>query len=71
MTYLDYSAYDPIFWLHHMMVDRAFALWQAVNPDSYVVPTSAFQDSYTIPHGQILDGDTRRFLALVVMTDTY
>jgi tyrosinase len=67
MTYLDYSAYDPIFWLHHMMVDRAFALWQAVNPDSYVVPTSTLQDSYTITHGQILDGDTRRFLALVVL----
>ena len=65
MTYLDYSAYDPIFWLHHMMVDRAYALWQAVNPDSFVKPTSAFQDSYTIPQGKILDGDTRKCLACV------
>ena len=71
MTYLDYSAYDPIFWLHHMMVDRAFALWQAVNPDSYVVPTSAFQDSYTIPHGQVLDGVTRKSLASVLMVTIY
>ena len=53
------------------MVDRAFALWQAVNPDSYVVPTSAFQDSYTIPHGQILDGDTRKSLASILMVTIY
>lgn len=60
MTYLDYSAYDPIFWLHHMMVDRVFALWQTINPDSFVKPTAAFQDSFTIPQGTILDGSTRK-----------
>lgn len=60
MTYLDYSAYDPIFWLHHMMVDRVFALWQTINPDSFVKPTAAFQDSFTIPQGTILDGNTRK-----------
>lgn len=65
MTYLDYSAFDPIFWLHHMMVDRSFALWQAVNPNSYVVPTKAFQNSYTIPAGQVLDENTRRCLASI------
>ncbi|KAM0718253.1 hypothetical protein Q7P37_006585 [Cladosporium fusiforme] len=58
MTYLDYSAYDPIFWLHHMMVDRVFALWQTINPDSFVKPTAAFQDSFTIQQGTILDGNT-------------
>lgn len=72
MTYLDYSAFDPIFWLHHMMVDRSFALWQAVNPNSYVVPTKAFQNTYTIPAGQTLDENTRKSLAcmkdLVVRT---
>lgn len=62
MTYLDYSAYDPIFWLHHMMVDRAFALWQAVYPDSYVEPNIAWQGSYTIPERASIDMDTRRSL---------
>jgi tyrosinase len=61
MTYLDYSAYDPLFWLHHMMVDRAFALWQAVNPDSYVLESTAWQGSYTIAEGQSINGDTRKF----------
>lgn len=63
MTYLDYSAYDPIFWLHHMMVDRAFALWQAVYPDSYVEPNIAWQGSYTIPERARIDMDTRRSLS--------
>ncbi|KAH8197341.1 hypothetical protein TruAng_008507 [Truncatella angustata] len=26
-----YSAFDPLFWLHHANVDRFFALWQAIN----------------------------------------
>ncbi|KAF2999136.1 hypothetical protein E8E14_005792 [Neopestalotiopsis sp. 37M] len=26
-----YSAFDPIFWLHHANVDRLYALWQAIN----------------------------------------
>jgi tyrosinase len=65
MTYLDYSAYDPLFWLHHMMVDRAFALWQAVNPDSYVLESTAWQGSYTIAEGQSINGDTRKSFSLI------
>ncbi|OAT05486.1 polyphenol oxidase, variant [Blastomyces gilchristii SLH14081] len=38
MTYTPWSAYDPIFWLHHTNVDRVVALWQAVHPESYVQP---------------------------------
>ncbi|TVY55332.1 Polyphenol oxidase 1 [Lachnellula cervina] len=38
MTFLDYSAFDPIFWLHHTNVDRLSALWQAANPNKYVTP---------------------------------
>lgn len=26
----EWSAFDPIFWLHHANVDRLFAMWQAV-----------------------------------------
>ncbi|OJD14819.1 hypothetical protein AJ78_04875 [Emergomyces pasteurianus Ep9510] len=38
MTYTPWSAYDPIFWLHHTNVDRIVALWQALHPESYVQP---------------------------------
>jgi tyrosinase len=54
MSYIVYSAFDPIFWLHHTYVssvravtrpvltpcsnvDRIFAIWQALYPNSYVV----------------------------------
>ncbi|KAI0342043.1 Di-copper centre-containing protein [Trametopsis cervina] len=30
------AAFDPIFWYHHVNVDRLLALWQAMNPDSKV-----------------------------------
>ncbi|KAF3161780.1 hypothetical protein TWF217_007688 [Orbilia oligospora] len=33
MYYLAYSAFDPIFWLHHNNIDRLMAIWQAANPD--------------------------------------
>lgn len=35
MGELDYSAFDPVFWLHHTNVDRLFAIWQAINPSQY------------------------------------
>ncbi|KAF7507389.1 hypothetical protein GJ744_010448 [Endocarpon pusillum] len=35
-----YSAFDPIFWLHHTNIDRLFAIWQAIHdndkPETYV-----------------------------------
>lgn len=55
MTYLDYSAFDPIFWLHHAMIDRSFAIWQALNPDSYVEPMKAIEGTYTIEVGETED----------------
>ncbi|TVY48584.1 Polyphenol oxidase [Lachnellula occidentalis] len=38
MTFLDYAAFDPIFWLHHTNVDRLIALWQAANPTKFLTP---------------------------------
>ena len=32
---LDYSAFDPVFWLHHTNIDRLFSIWQAIYPDRY------------------------------------
>ncbi|KAF2011614.1 Di-copper centre-containing protein [Aaosphaeria arxii CBS 175.79] len=36
MYYLDFSAFDPFFWLHHTNVDRILAMYQKVSPDTYV-----------------------------------
>ncbi|ORY62692.1 uncharacterized protein BCR38DRAFT_346826 [Pseudomassariella vexata] len=37
MADLEYSAFDPIFWLHHCNLDRLIALWQAINfNDTYL-----------------------------------
>ncbi|EPS45952.1 hypothetical protein H072_53 [Dactylellina haptotyla CBS 200.50] len=35
MGWVDVSAFDPIFWLHHTNIDRLFAIWQGINPSSY------------------------------------
>lgn len=60
LTYLDFSAYDPVFWLHHVMMDRILALWQDLHPDTYVEPRIASMGSYTIPVGMMADADTRK-----------
>ncbi|ERF74869.1 hypothetical protein EPUS_03253 [Endocarpon pusillum Z07020] len=36
MGLVPYSAFDPVFFLHHTNVDRMFAIFQAINPGSYV-----------------------------------
>ncbi|MCJ1347034.1 hypothetical protein MMC31_005255, partial [Peltigera leucophlebia] len=36
MSIIPYSAFDPIFWLHHANMDRLLAIWQAIYPDSWV-----------------------------------
>lgn len=33
---LNWSAFDPIFMLHHANLDRLIALWQAIYPDSII-----------------------------------
>jgi tyrosinase len=35
MTNLGWSAFDPIFWLHHANVDRLIAIWQGIHPSEY------------------------------------
>jgi tyrosinase len=47
MSYIDYSAFDPVFWLHHAMIDRCFAMWQILNPGSYVIPEPATYNTFT------------------------
>lgn len=68
MTYLDYSAYDPIFWLHHGMIDRCFALFQALNPDTYVEPMQALEQTFTISTNEKIDVNSRESCCLSVCT---
>ncbi|CZT14535.1 related to tyrosinase precursor (monophenol monooxygenase) [Ramularia collo-cygni] len=58
MTFLDYSAYDPIFWLHHANMDRIFAMWQILYPNLYVERMRAVSQTFTVSVGDVLDVDT-------------
>lgn len=55
---LEYSAFDPVFWLHHCNVDRLFAIWQAIYPDSWIEPEETEVETATIKSGDILTGET-------------
>ncbi|KAL9031397.1 MAG: hypothetical protein Q9196_000581 [Gyalolechia fulgens] len=58
MSNIPYSSFDPIFWLHHANVDRLFALWQAVYPDSHVTPQVNTAGTFTNDPGTTEDIDT-------------
>ncbi|KAF2747125.1 Di-copper centre-containing protein [Sporormia fimetaria CBS 119925] len=58
MTNPAYSAYDPIFWLHHADVDRLFAIWQALNPTEYVTPVANPYVTFTTPENFVADANT-------------
>lgn len=58
MSFIPYSGFDPIFWLHHTNVDRIFAIWQALYPDTWVTPQAAALASYTTSKGEIQDSTT-------------
>lgn len=51
MTFLAEAAFDPLFWLHHCNVDRQFAMWQALYPDSYGGSQVAKGQTWTIAKG--------------------
>lgn len=53
MAELDYSAFDPVFWLHHANVDRLFAIWQALNPTSYTINQPAGDGTFVITASSI------------------
>ncbi|CAG8613985.1 656_t:CDS:2 [Gigaspora margarita] len=47
MSYVDITAFDPLFWFHHVNVDRLFALWQGVFPDSWIPQNINGNGTYT------------------------
>ncbi|KAK2010547.1 Di-copper centre-containing protein [Colletotrichum eremochloae] len=55
LFYIQYSAFDPVFFLHHTMVDRIIAMWQVLYPMSWVSPQVAMEHSFTMPPGYVQD----------------
>lgn len=58
MTIVPFSAFDPLFFLHHCMIDRLFAMWQGMYPNSWVQPNMARVNSYTTTVGQMLNSSS-------------
>ncbi|KAF5026291.1 hypothetical protein F66182_1612 [Fusarium sp. NRRL 66182] len=58
MTYVPLSSFDPLFLLHHAMTDRLVAIWQILNPDSWLTPMPAGENSFTTLKGEIQDSKT-------------
>ncbi|CAK3877971.1 Di-copper centre-containing [Lecanosticta acicola] len=58
MTYLPLASFDPIFWLHHANVDRFFAIWQTLHPDSYGASQTAPHATWTVASGSTQDADS-------------
>ncbi|OCK82998.1 Di-copper centre-containing protein [Lepidopterella palustris CBS 459.81] len=53
MSDVPYAAFDPIFWLHHTMIDRCFAIWQALYPDNYVEPMPQILTTFAVAEGTV------------------
>ncbi|MDQ6783710.1 MAG: tyrosinase family protein [Actinomycetota bacterium] len=51
------AAYDPVFWAHHTMIDRLWALWQLRHPGAGPDPSmlSAALPPFSMTVGQTLD----------------
>lgn len=47
------SAFDPAFFLHHVNVDRLWAIWAATKPDTWMEPAQCMVETYTTPLGQV------------------
>lgn len=55
MGFIPYSAFDPIFFMHHANVDRLMAIFQAINPSSYVTPLANAYGTFTESPGTVED----------------
>jgi hypothetical protein len=58
---LAFSVIDESFQLIKCsMIDRLFAMWQALYPNSYVEPQSQIEGNFWYNVGDVLDVDTRK-----------
>lgn len=58
MSVLDYSAFDPIFWLHHCQIDRLVAMFQAINPNMQMTSEPASSTFARVARQGSMDTDT-------------
>jgi tyrosinase len=58
MTYVPLSAFDPIFFMHHAMTDRLVAIWQILNPKSWIQPMATGETSYNSLKGTVQQSST-------------
>ncbi|KAK3393358.1 common central domain of tyrosinase-domain-containing protein [Podospora didyma] len=52
MSSLEVSAFDPFFWLHHVNVDRLWAIWQDLNPNSFMSTRPAPYSTFNAQGGE-------------------
>ncbi|KAF1916188.1 common central domain of tyrosinase-domain-containing protein [Ampelomyces quisqualis] len=58
MSKTQYSSFDPMFWLLHANTDRLLAIWQSLNPESYVTNHSDPVATYMTPVNHWSDENT-------------
>ncbi|CAG8505735.1 20245_t:CDS:2 [Dentiscutata erythropus] len=58
MAYIDLAGFDPLFFFHHVNVDRLFALWQGVYPDSWIPKITELNGTYTDEIDKVVDENT-------------
>ena len=67
MAIVPFSAFDPVFWLHHANVDRLVAIWQAIYPDSWISTSQVnLAGTYTDEPGAPEDGNSSGFFLCMV-----
>ncbi|KAL4943076.1 hypothetical protein BDV06DRAFT_221592 [Aspergillus oleicola] len=66
MANVPVASFDPIFWMHHRNVDRLFAIWQYLNPHSWLTPdddpkpTDRLQPFHRDEQGTVYTSDDTR-----------
>lgn len=57
MWYINAASFDPIFWMHHAMVDRMLGMWQVLHPNSWYEAHNG-TNTFTISPDMLVDGST-------------
>lgn len=58
LFFIQYSAFDPVFFLHHAMADRIVAMWQVLHPNSWVTEQNTTAPTFTMGEGFIQNSTT-------------